>query len=157
MTNKRIQVPEPDQSKKDEPDQHVMNQVAELNASGSDTDDEAYDMDVHGYLPLTLSENDAGISEFHAEPMDSSDDEMAEENDEVSHQEKRELTVNTDLVLDAMKSISLPQSSIPSWADELSENDWNSMIQRTITGEKKPVQQSLSQSCAVTTDKGEST
>lgn len=149
MTNEHNNVPEPDQTKKDKPEQPVVNQVVELYASGSenDSEDEAYNTDVHGYQPLTLSENDDGISEFHAEQMDSSDDESVEGIAEQQIQEKREMAINTDLVLNTMRGVSLPSTNIPAWADKLSENEWNSMIQRTITGNKSVNENSGKDNC----------
>lgn len=41
-----------------------------------------------------------------------------------------------DLVLSAMKGISLSGSCIPTWAKELSEPEWDDIVKRTIQGEK---------------------
>lgn len=44
--------------------------------------------------------------------------------------------ISSDLVLRAMKGVSLSGNCIPSWAKELSGNEWNNIVKRTINGEE---------------------
>lgn len=135
MTNASNQVPEPKKEPKEETD--IPPPVdPPIWSSEDDSADEELDVpNTNGYQPLTLSEHEGGVSEFHLQQLDSSDDEDEVASVTGKQEETREISFNPDLVLSAMQKITIPGSSIPQWAKEMSESEWEAVVQRTIQGD----------------------
>lgn len=132
-------VPEPDQKEESE----IVASIQVNHPSSSSDDDSADDGDLpegdmNGYQPLTLLQNEEDDAELQAPAafllnMDRRC--STEVTDEGVTEERREIPIDEELVLNAMKGISLTGNCIPPWAKELSDSEWDNIVKRTINGD----------------------
>jgi len=142
MTLKGKELPE---SKLNSVSQEVAPQVNIQSSDENDEDeeDEGWDvvMSYVNYQPLSTdggAPNDGDISDG-SWWADSSDDEEEDsskkcETKKSEETSKRELKVDTGLVLNAMKNIKLDTSAIPPWAKEMSDGKWDKLIEKVQEG-----------------------
>merc|ERR1719259_122743 len=113
------QTPEPKQ-----PTEKVVEKiVSNLPSSEEESEDE---IEINNYQPLPTND-------FELDLMISSEEEDAEEGtdeDDEKDSTKRELDLDPNLILNTMQKITLKETSIPSWAKDLSDAKWNEIVKK---------------------------